>query len=147
MTRNNDGAATELKRKPRVRQTRAEENRRPLGTALNAHSRDYKVLVKARRDLAASIGTELTPVQALLVEQAAQLRLRLVQADNQVVAGQPMTAVESKHYCALSNAMTRVLLRLGLDEKAQKKPSRDPSVPDLKMFLAEHARQKAEATA
>lgn len=135
MTRNNDGQATELKRRSRVRQTRAEENRRPLGTALNAHSRDYKVLQKARADLAASIGGHPTPVQAMLVEQGAQLRLRLVQSDNQVTADKPMTVAESKHYIALANALTRVLLRLGVDEKAKSKPAR----PSLADHLARHA--------
>lgn len=89
--------------------------------------------------MAAAVGGQPSVIQQLLIEQASQLKLRLRQADNEVVADTAMTVAESKHYIALANALTRVLLRLGVDEKAKAKPA----VPSLAEFLAERERRAA----
>jgi len=136
----NDAASVMDSGRPRVKsRTRVEECRRPRGTGLHANSRDYKSLVQTRADLAAAVGGQPSVIQQLLIEQASQLKLRLRQADNEVVADTAMTVAESKHYIALANALTRVLLRLGVDEKAKAKPA----VPNLAEFLAERERRAA----
>jgi len=117
--------------------------RPPPGTALDARTREGKLLARTRADLIASLGGSPTTTQRLLVDQAAMLTVRLWQSNAGLEAGKPSTEAETKHYVALANSLQRILLRLSQSDATAAKPS-GPSLAD---FLAEHARQKAEATA
>ncbi len=123
--------------------TRAEECRRPRGTQLHANSGDFKSLVRTRADLTKAVGGQPSVVQQLLIERGAQLALRLRQIDNEVLADTPMSVADTKHYVALANALTRVLLRLGVDEKAKAKPAA-PSIAEFLAMRAAEAKAAAE---
>ncbi len=122
--------------------TRAEEKRRPKGTALSAHSREYRVLVQTRADLAASVGGSPTPTQVLMIEAASQLKVRMYQADCAIEAGRAMDGSETKHYVSLTNSLARILHRLGVDTAARAKPA-VRSLADI--IAADRARQDGAA--
>lgn len=111
------------------------QNRRPPGTSLDGRSREYRLLTKTKRDLTASVGGSPSAVQTLLTNQAANLTVRLWQADSNVSPGEMISEAGTKHYVSLANALTRVLLRLGKDTgKALAKPT-----STLKDIIARHA--------
>ena len=78
-----------------------------------------------RAELVAHVGGRPSAVQAALIEQAVQLRLRLAVMDRKFAETGAQTDHDSKTYLAWANSFARLMTRLGLEgAAAQSVPTR-----------------------
>jgi hypothetical protein len=73
-----------------------------------------------RADLTAHVGGNPSYTQKLLIDRAAVLSLRLAKLDAKIVADDGLTLHDNNHAIAWSNALTRVLVALGVQPAAAK---------------------------
>ena len=101
---------------------------RPLGpysrpTVLakrDQRTREARLLREARAELTAHVGGNPSATQRALIDQAAQLRLRLACMDRKFAESGTFTEHDSRTYLAWSNSYTRTLLRLGVTGAAER---------------------------
>jgi hypothetical protein len=109
--------------------------------APDGRTREGKLIQKFRAELTAHAGGRPSAVQAALIEQACQLRLRIPRMDQRFAATGLMSEHASRTYLALSNSLARLLKQLGLR-------GAPPRVMTLAEHLAaRHAAQEAASTA
>jgi hypothetical protein len=97
-------------------------NARPLGpysrpTVLakrDQRTREARLLREARAELTAHVGGNPSATQRALIDQAAQLRLRLACMDRKFAESGAFTEHDSRTYLAWSNSYTRALAQLGM---------------------------------
>jgi len=71
-----------------------------------------------REDLLEHIGGKPTVVERMLIERASILTLRLAKLDQKIVADRHFTEHDNNHAIAWTNALTRVLVALGVHADA-----------------------------
>ncbi len=110
--------------------------RRPRGTMLDGRSREYRLLVRTRAELLATLPAEPTVVQLALVEEAAWATVRLAQLHATAEAGKPLTKVGIRTHTGLSNIRLRALSRLA--DAAKPAPSTKARHSSLADIIARH---------
>jgi hypothetical protein len=97
-------------------------NSRPGALAkLDGRGKEARLMRDTRRDLTAHVGGKPSATQRALIEQCAQLRLRLAVMDRAFVeSGSVMTSHDSRTYLAWSNSYSRTVRLLGLNAAAEK---------------------------
>jgi hypothetical protein len=111
-------------------------SRRATLAKLDQRTREARLLREARAELVRHVGGNPSAVQLALIDQAAQLRLRLACMDRKFAEDGTFTEHDSRTYLAWSNSYTRALRTLGLKGTAERPPS-----------LAEHLAAAAAARA
>jgi hypothetical protein len=76
-------------------------------------------MAKLRADLTAHVGGAPSATQRAMIEQAVQLSLRLALMDEHFAETVEMTEHDSRCYLAWSNALTRLMARMGTKSAAQ----------------------------
>lgn len=76
------------------------------------------MLKEIRSELVRHIGGRPSATQAAIIEQIAQLRLRITLMDHRFAASGALTDHDSRTYLAWCNTATRLTFRLGLKGKA-----------------------------
>lgn len=87
---------------------------------------------QVRAELLEHVGGRPTATQRMLIDRAALLTLRLAQIDRRIFADQDLTILDNNQTVAWQNALTRVLVALGVHQEAAREA---PS-------LAEHLRRR-----
>lgn len=105
---------------------------------LDGRTREAKLVRTIRAELTAHVGGSPSAVQRALIEQAAQIKLRLATMDRKFAETGEQTEHDSRVYLAWSNSLARLMKQLGL-EAAREKPQR------LSDYLAARAHQEAAA--
>jgi len=90
---------------------------------LDGRTREARLMRDARTELTAHLGGTPSATQRALIEQAAQLRLRLATMDRQFVETGAMTEHSSRTYLAWSNSYSRLLRQLGLAGAKERPPT------------------------
>jgi hypothetical protein len=110
---------------------------RPTGlTKLDGRTREAKLLMQVRGELMKHIGGAPNAAQRLLIEQAAQMSLRIAMMDAKTAEGRELTPHDSRVYLAWSNSLSKTLRHLGLKGAAERGP-------DLATYLASKAKAAA----
>jgi hypothetical protein len=90
---------------------------------LDGRTREAKLLRATRNELIAHLGGKPSATQLALVEQAAQLRLRIATMDRKFAQTGEMTFHDSRCYLAWANSHSRLLRQLGMKGVAEAPPS------------------------
>jgi len=105
-------------------------------TKLDGRTREARLMRDTRRELTAHLGGKPSATQAVMIEQAAQLTLRIATMDRKFAETGEQTEHDSRTYLAWSGALTRLLRQLGL--KGAPQPAQT-----LASYLAEHRAKAA----
>jgi hypothetical protein len=97
---------------------------------LDGRCAEAKLMREYREELARHCGGHPSVVQKRLIERAAVLHLRIALMDKQSLLNSELSERNSRYYLAWSNALSRLLLKLGL-EGADERPA------GLASYLAE----------
>jgi hypothetical protein len=97
---------------------------RPKALAkLDGRRREARLMSEARAELTAHVGGAPSATQRALIEQCAQLRLRLACMDRRFAEAGTFTEHDSKTYLAWSNSYSRTLRQLGMKGAAERGPT------------------------
>lgn len=113
-------------------------SRPPALTRLDGRTREARLLHALRAELTAHVGGRPSATQAAIIEQAAQIKLRLAVMDRRFAETGAQTDHDSRTYLAWANSYARLMKQLGLQSPAQKAPR----LPD---YLAARATQGVAA--
>lgn len=94
---------------------------------LDGRTREARLVKALRAELAAHVGGRPTIPQQLLIDQAAELRLRLASMEASGADAAEMTERNQVQYLAWHGCLVRLLAQLGV--KAA--PARTPSISDI----------------
>lgn len=108
---------------------------------LDGRTRAARLLKETRAALVAMVGGKPTPNQALLIETAAQLKLRLALMDRAFSRSGQQTGHDTRTYLAWSNSFRRAVARLGVPDAP---PKADP-LAAYKAFMEERASRQPPA--
>jgi hypothetical protein len=124
------------KRKRRLGVHSAIIDRGALGSEISGNLREGKFLRTYEKLLTEHVGGQPTVTQKLMILRTARLALHLELLDEQVFAdGRVVGQFSYNHYCAWSNALSRMLLALGL-----KPENVEPAnVSQLAQYLSQEA--------
>jgi len=112
-------------------------DRGAVGGLIDGRSREGRFLRRYEQMLVEHCGGDPSIVQRALISRAARLALHLELMDERSLAGNhEFTVHDHNHYVSWSNALARLLARLGL----QPAIAPDPSLQDV---LADIARRRA----
>jgi hypothetical protein len=100
-------------------------------------TKEGQLVITIRNQLTRELGGNLTPTQALLVERAAMMQLRLALLDVRMYEGR-LTGYDNASYVAFSNGLRRVLIALGLETLDAPHTTLDDVVTEIA-----HARNEA----
>jgi hypothetical protein len=103
---------------------------------LHGNSAPRRAAAKLRTDLIAHCGNRPSATQLAIIEQAAELKVRLAVMDQEFIRTGRRSAHASRDYLAWSNSLVRLLRQLGTHGEAEK-------VPTLADYLATRAAQSA----
>jgi hypothetical protein len=81
---------------------------------LDGRTREAKLLGTIRADLTEHFAGQPSATQKLVIDQAAQLALRLALMDRRLAEGGVQSEADSKTYISLANSYARLMSRLGL---------------------------------
>ena len=87
---------------------------------LDGRTREARLMRDTRRELVAHCGGSPSATQRQMIEQAVQLTLRLALMDAHFSDTGELTATDSKAYLGWSNALVRLLARLGLKSASER---------------------------
>ena len=89
-------------------------------------------MCRLRQELTRHVGGRPSVVQRMLIERAAVLVLRLAKLDDKIIneAG-PLTLHDTDYVIAWQNALTRILVALGVDRAAAPQPTLDDILRDI----------------
>ena len=91
-----------------------------------------RLLRDTKRELLTYLGVKATPMQLFLIEQIAELRLRLALFNRKVNEHGQMSRHDSRTYLAWNNSYRLLLRELGLEEHASgREPSLDTVLADM----------------
>ena len=86
---------------------------------IDGRSRNGRFLAAARHELSGHLGSELSPIQRMLVERCAWLMLHVALFDERVAeTGRPLSDRDRRSYLAFSNSLVRTSRQLGLPPSA-----------------------------
>jgi hypothetical protein len=105
---------------------------------LHGNSAPRRAAAKLRTDLIAHCGNRPSATQLAIIEQAAELKVRLAVMDQEFIRTGRRSAHASRDYLAWSNSLVRLLRQLGLHGVEQR------AVP-LADLLAQSAAKRAAA--
>jgi hypothetical protein len=112
-------------------------DRGSLGSAIDGRSREGRFLRHYEGELVAHCGGSPSVVQRLMISRAARLALHLELMDERVLSGNHVfTTHDNQHYVAWSNALARLLGRLGLEPASATQPT--PSLATVLHDIAAH---------
>jgi hypothetical protein len=89
-------------------------SRPPAFAKLDKRTREAGFMAWVRHDLTEHIGGNPSVTQRMLIDRAAILSLRLAKLDQKIIADESFTLHDNNHAIAWSNALTRVLVALGV---------------------------------
>jgi hypothetical protein len=92
-------------------------------TKLDRRTKEARLVEQVRADLVAHVGGAPSTSQAMIIEQAAQLRLRIALMDRKLAESGTLTDHDGRQYIAWSNALIRTVARLGTKGVAKAAPS------------------------
>jgi len=96
---------------------------RPVGLAkLDQRTKEARLVRETRAALTEHVG-EPSVVQAAIIDQLVQLRLRLAKMDRRFAETGDQTEGGSKMYLAWANSYSRLMFRLGIDGAKAAPPS------------------------
>jgi hypothetical protein len=99
-------------------------DRGAVGGIIDGRSREGRFLRAYERQLTEHVGGSPSIVQRALINRAARLALHLELMDERALAdGDAFTTHDHLHYVSWSNALGRLLVRLGIEGAAEKTPS------------------------
>jgi hypothetical protein len=81
---------------------------------LDGRTKESHLVRETRAELTAYVGGNPTTVQRALIEQLAQIKLRLAVMDRKFVNTRAQTDLDSRMYLAWANTYSRMLVRLGV---------------------------------
>jgi hypothetical protein len=90
---------------------------------LHGNSAERRAAAKLRADLIAHCAGRPSATQRAMIEQAAELKLRLAVMDQDFIRTGRRSAHASRDYLAWSNSMVRLLRQLGLKGAAERGPT------------------------
>ena len=90
---------------------------------IDGRSREAQYMRRLRRELVAHVGGQPNAVQRQLIERAVRLSLALELFDEQLMHEASFLAKDHNKYISWSNALARVLARLGLRSTSETPPS------------------------
>jgi len=94
---------------------------------MDRRTKEARLLRDTRAELTAHLGGTPSATQRALIDQLAQLRLRLATMDRAFAESGAMTAHDSRTYLAWSNSYSRMLRQLGMKGA----PERGPSLAEI----------------
>jgi hypothetical protein len=94
----------------------------PTFAKVDKRTHEYAYMAFVRRDLTEHIG-EPSVTQKMLIERAAILSLRLAKLDAKILDDAPFTQHDTNYMIAWQNALTRVLVALGIHGQAARPPT------------------------
>lgn len=103
---------------------------------LDRRTREAQLMQRVRKELTDHVGGEPSAAQAMIIEQAAQLRLRIALMDRKLAEQGTLTDHDARTYIAWSNALIRTVARLGTKGVAK-------AAPSLADYLASNAEPEA----
>src|SRR5262249_54066687 len=83
---------------------------------VDGRTREGIFLVAVKRELARHVGPNPTVAQQLLIERAAITALKLNQIDKRIIEGREFTLMDNNATIAWTNALTRILVALGVQK-------------------------------
>jgi hypothetical protein len=86
-------------------------------------AKEGRLLTAIRKELTTHVGGVPSATQAALIEQAAQIRLRLAVMDRKFSKSGEMSEHDSRTYLAWANSYARLLRQLGLKSAPEKPPT------------------------
>lgn len=90
-------------------------------TQLDPNTREFAILRSVHKMLSEYVG-DPTITQKMLIDRAAVLSVRIAQIDRKILSNQELTVVDNNSAIAWMNALTRVLLALGVPAKRKLTP-------------------------
>jgi hypothetical protein len=109
---------------------------------LDGRRAEAQFIRKEQTKLVAAVGGEATPMQRVLIERAAYLRLRIHQMEAESIgSAEPMTAYDHKHYLGWHTAYGRLIAQI--HAMTPKRPDK-PAPPSLAELHAEIGKPNAE---
>jgi hypothetical protein len=90
---------------------------------VDGRTKEAALLQRVRKELSEHVGPNPTYIQNYLIDRAAILSLRLAQIDQRIIDETPLTILDNSQTVAWQNALTRVLVALGVKKDAVKRPS------------------------
>ena len=107
-------------------------DRGAVGGLIDGRSREGRFLRAYERSLTEHVGGAPSIVQRALISRAARLALHLELMDERSLAGNhEFTVHDHNHYVSWSNALGRLLARLGLQPAAAPQPSFEQVLSDI----------------
>jgi hypothetical protein len=91
----------------------------PVLRKLDKRTREAGFMAWVRHDLTTHIGTP-SVTQKMLIDRAAVLSLRLAKLDAKIIDDAPFTQHDTNYMIAWQNALTRVLVALGVHGEASR---------------------------
>lgn len=85
---------------------------------LDRRTREARLMQNVREDLLRHLGGHASAVEAMLIERAAVLSLRVAMFDQQILEG-GLSERNQREYLAISNTLTRLLRQLGMKGPAE----------------------------
>ena len=91
---------------------------------LDGRTKEAKLLRAVTAQLIAHLGGKATVTEKILVDQCAQLCLRLAQLNDKMASGS-LSETDNKVYVCFSNTLSRMMRQLGLDARKAAPPTLD----------------------
>lgn len=113
-------------------------SRQPALSKIDQRTREWRLMCETRAELSTHVGGKPNAVQAAIIEQLVQLKLRLAVMDRSFSESGNQTPHDSRTYLAWSNSYGRLLRQLGVQPAAQKPES-------LAEYLASRSGEPAAA--
>lgn len=98
-------------------------SRLPALSKLDGRTKEAKLVHETRSTLLAHLGGQPSAVQAMLIERAVQLTIRIAMMDRKFAETGEQTEHDSRTYLAHSSCLSRSLRHLGLKGVEAKAPS------------------------
>jgi len=107
---------------------------------LDGRTKEARLVKATRAELLRHLGGEADTIQAALIEQVIQIRLRLATLDRKYAQTGMMTDHDTRTYLAWANSYSRMLAKLGITL-----PKARPSGPGLTEYIAARSLQTASS--
>jgi hypothetical protein len=85
---------------------------------LDARTRPGRILERVRQQLTEHVGGHPTAAQQLIIDRCAWISVRLDLLDSKLAKGEDFNLPDTNYYLAWSNALSRMLMKLGIKQSA-----------------------------
>jgi hypothetical protein len=106
-------------------------------------TREGALLRGVRAELVKHVGGHPSATQAVLIEAAAQLRVRIALMDRKFSETQTQTDHDTRTYLAWVGSLGRLLTRIGIAQQPATKPRWQPASPTAASARSERLAQRA----